>query len=202
VGKGANMSKVYHNNSVKQINTFFHHGENRMFSVPKLSKQNPDFRHEQAIQYILQFEEEDIDTYAYVNNELWGSYKRWLWKKEIRHKYFILVKVTVVVSKLGNRKLPERPHKRVRVVESWIKESTKRIDGSEKFGGMFHGSKPPRPPSSGKYTILDDNVDLDLIKEMLKKDGVKWTARDENLFLEMDSESALEYVKEKFVSYL
>ena len=194
------MSEVYHNNPARQINTFYHAGENRAFSLPKLTKQNPDFRHDQAVQYVLQFEEEGIDTYGYVKNDLWGSYKRWLWRKEIRHKYFPLEKVVVVVSKLGNHKLPERPHKRVREVEEWIEKSTKRIDGSDKFGGIFSGSKPPRSPSSLKCIILDDDVDLEYIKEVLETDGVQWKTQDENVFIEMGKDDALDYVKKRFVS--
>jgi hypothetical protein len=195
------MSIVYHNNPARQINTFYYPGENRAFSVPKLNKHNADFRHDQAVQYVLQFEEEGIDTYGYVKNDLWNRYKRWLWRKEIRHKYFPLPKVVVVVSEIGNHKLPERPHKRVQEVEGWIKNSIKRIHGSKGFGGMFHGSKPPRPPLNSKCIILDDDVDLEYIQEVLKTDGVKWTTQDENVFIEMDRDEALEYMKDRFVRF-
>lgn len=196
------MGEVYHSTPTWQINTFWHPTENRFFSVPKLTKQNPEYRHDQAIQYVLQFKEEGIERYGYVNSELWKSYKRWLWKEEIRHKYFPLPKVVAVVSNLGNHELPERPHKRVWTVEEWIKNSVGRIDGTKGFGGIFKGSKPPRPPSNVKCVILHDDVDLDVVRETLSEDGRKWTMSGESVcLLDMDEKTAKEYVERKFISY-
>ena len=182
---------------------FFDTKENRFWFGAPLTHQNPFHKRRLADRVLLQLLEEGVDLYSRVSTEHIKAYNQTLNRKGVRRRSLPQEEgVTIVLSQEGTRRLPEEEPKRIDLLKEWIANIPPKgqIGGTRDFGGKHagfsFGSKEP-----GRHIKLHWDVDDEEVLATLKADEKKWAVdTHHNIFLLSDKESAIEYVKEKFVS--
>jgi len=152
---------------------------------------------------VFQLDVEGIDLYGYVCTQYIRTYRRILNRRDVRYRSLPQREgVTIVLSRLGNHKLPEDTVTRTQTLVTWIANIPpgKRVGGNDDFGGEYAGFRF-QPKHPGRHIRLKDWIGPEFVIETLTQDKREWTQEEENIFiLDLDDERTKKYVKEKFVS--
>ena len=193
-GKGVNVNTVYHK---KQPGTIYDSKERRLFTALVRRRDNDLYRRGMAVRYAFQFAEEGIYMYGYVENDGWDAFRKNMQRMDEKYKAFPRNNGRkIVVSKFGEIKLPWTWKEKVELIDRWIATVPvkMRITGSREFGGRFKGARP-RSREPGRYIRL--NASIEEIITDLKRDEVKFVEDRENVILNIDPETALEYIEKR-----
>lgn len=193
------MDTLYHNLEEPQRGTIFDKKKPRFFPALIRRRDNMFYRRGMAIRYALQFSHENIWTYGYTETDKWETIRQRMLREGVRYKAFPRDDDTkIVVSILGDLKMPHDWNKRVSLIDNWIAAAPigTRITGSRGFGGKFAGARP-KSKEPGRYLRI--NVSIGEVISELDKDGIPYTDDGENVLITLPNGESTEYVLQKWI---
>lgn len=195
------MTTSYHEPNKAQANTFYDRIEKRFYTMPVLNRQNPYQVNRLTKRCLLQLEVEQVDTYGFVHVDYMAMYRQNLYRQKVKCRVLLQNDgPAVVLSKLGNHKLPSDPNEMTELIKSWIVNipKGKSIRGNNDFGGKHAGFYfPPKYPGRS----IKINLKIGDVEAILDDDKVQHYTKNEYdiVIIGMGSEKAEEYVRERLV---
>lgn len=195
------MGTSYHKPNEVQVNTFYDRAEKRFYTMPALTRQNPYQLKRLTKRCLSQLEIEQVDTYGFVHVDYTAMYRQNLYRKKVKCRVFLQNDgPAIILSKLGNHKLPSDPGEKMELIKSWIVNIPKgrSIGGNNDFGGGHAGFYfPPKYPGRS----IKINLEMWDVEMILDDDKVEHRTKNEYdiVIIGMSNEKAEEYVRDKLV---
>ena len=176
---------------------------NRTFFIPSPKCKSDDFhRRQMAERRAAQIEEEEVGSYDTVAKTGWQVYKKILVREGTPWLAFPQEKVKFVISRIGEKPLPEENEELVTLLDKWIEAGSGygKISPSKGFGGDKAGCRPP--PEPDRYLQLPMRWELQTLERKLKNDRIEYWKEEEKLaVINLGTEHARKYVEKRLKGY-